>query len=66
MPGALMTWFVWLGLAVVITAFVALTGMSAKGTRPVGGTRLMSMGRLVLWVFVIVFAYLAFRAYSAG
>jgi hypothetical protein len=64
MPGALMTWFLWLGLAVIITAFVAITGMRAKGTRPVGRTRLMSMARLVLWVAVIVFAYLAFRAYS--
>lgn len=59
-----MTWFAWLGLAVVITAFAAVTGMTSKGTRPVARTRLMGMARLALAVFVVVFAYLAFRAYS--
>jgi hypothetical protein len=60
-----MTWFAWLGLAVLITAFAAVTGLGGKGTRPVARTRLMGMARLVLWVIVIVLGYLAFRAYSS-
>lgn len=61
-----MTWLTWLTLAVVITAFAAVTGFKAKGTRPVAHTRLMGMARVALYAIVIVFAYLAFRAYSAG
>jgi putative Mn2+ efflux pump MntP len=58
-----MTWFAWLGLAVVITALAAVTGLAPKGTRPVSRTRLMGMARLALAAFAVVFAYLAFRAY---
>lgn len=61
-----MSWLAWLGLAVIITAFAAVTGMTAKDTRPVAHTRLMGMARLALGVIAIVFAYLAFRAYSVG
>ena len=61
-----MSWLAWLGLAVVITAFAAVTGIKAKGTRPVAHTHLMGMARLALWEIVIVLAYLAFRAYSVG
>jgi hypothetical protein len=63
---AVMTWLAWLGLAAIITAFAAVTGIKAKGTRPVAHTRLMGMARLVLGVIAIVFAYLAFRAYTVG
>jgi lipoprotein-anchoring transpeptidase ErfK/SrfK len=58
-----MTWLGWLGLAVIIAAFAAVTGIKAKGTRPVAHTRLMGMARLALWALIIVVAYLAFRAY---
>jgi hypothetical protein len=61
-----MTWLAWLGLAVIITAFAAVTGIKAKGTRPAAHTSLMHMARLALWVILIVVAYLAFRAYSVG
>jgi hypothetical protein len=61
-----MTWLAWLGLAVIITAFAAVTGFKARGTRPVAHTRLMGMARLALWVIVIIVAYLAFRAYSGS
>jgi hypothetical protein len=57
-----MNWLVWLGLAVVIAAFAAVTGLKPKGTRPVAHTRMMGMGRLALLAIAIIFAYLAFRA----
>ena len=55
-------WVVWLGLAVVVTAIAAVTGMKAKGTRPVAHTRMMGMARVILILVVILFAYMAFRA----
>lgn len=57
-----MNWLVWLGLAVVIAAVAAVTGVKPKGTRPVAHTRMMGMGRIALVVIVIIFAYLAYRA----
>ena len=57
-----MNWIIWLSLAVVITAIAAVTGIKAKGTRPVAHTRLMGVGRIVLFVIVAIFAYLAYRA----
>lgn len=59
-----MEWLIWLGLAVVVTAVVAITGIKTKGTRPVGSTRLMAVGRFILLVVVAIFAYMAFRARS--
>lgn len=61
-----MTWMFWLGLAVVLGALAALTGLKAKGTRPVSNTRLMGVARFVLIVMVLLFLYLAYRGYSAG
>jgi hypothetical protein len=61
-----MSWFAWLGLAVLITAVAAITGIKPKGTRHVAHTRLMGAARLVLLAIVIIFAYLAFRARSGG
>ena len=57
-----MTWLAWLGLAVLITAVAAVTGIKPKGTRHVAGTRLMSVARVALLIFVAICAYLAFRA----
>jgi len=59
-------WLVWLGIAVVIAAVAAVTGIKPKGTRPVSHSRLMGMGRLALLLMVIIFAYLAYRARSGG
>ncbi len=56
-----MNWIIWLSLAVVITAVAAVTGMKAKGTRPVSHTRLMGVGRIALVVIVMIFVYLAYR-----
>ena len=57
-----MNWLVWLGLAVVVAVFAAVTGVKAKGTRPVAHTRMMGVGRIALLVIVIILAYLAYRA----
>jgi hypothetical protein len=65
-PGRIVNWLVWLGLAVLIAAAAAVTGIKPKGTRPVSHSRLMGMGRLALLLLVIIFAYLAFRARSGG
>ena len=51
----------WLGLAVLVAAVAALTGIKAKGARPVAGTRLMGVGRFVLLLLVLLFLYLGFR-----
>jgi len=66
MLSSVMNWFAWLGLAVLITAVAAITGIKPKGTRHVAHTRLMGVARLVLLAIVIIFAYLAFRARSGG
>jgi hypothetical protein len=61
-----MNWLVWLGLAVVVAAIAAVTGIKPKGTRPVAHSRMMGMGRLALLAIVIILAYVAFRARSGG
>jgi hypothetical protein len=57
-----MNWLVWLGLAVVVAALAAVTGIKPKGTRPVAHSRLMNAGRIVLLVILAVFVYLAYHA----
>jgi len=57
-------YLVWLGLAVVVVAFAAVTGIKPKGTRSVSHSRMMGMGRLALLAIVVIFLYLAFRARS--
>jgi F0F1-type ATP synthase membrane subunit a len=61
-----MTWFAWLGLAVLITAIAAITGIKPKGTRHVAHTSLMGVARLILLLVVIIIAYIVFRARSGG
>jgi hypothetical protein len=61
-----MNWLVWLGLAVVVVAVAAVTGIKPKGTRPVSHSRLMGVGRLALLAIVIILVYVAFRARSGG
>ena len=61
-----MNWVVWLGLAVLVSAVAAVTGLKAKGTRPVANNRLMAVGRFILLILVLVFAYFAWRARSGG
>jgi F0F1-type ATP synthase membrane subunit a len=61
-----MNWIFWLGLAVLVTAVAAITGIKAKGTRPVANSRLMGVGRFILLLLILVFAYFAFRARSGS
>ena len=56
-----MGWMLWVGLAVLVAGIAALTGIKAKGTRPVAGTRLMGVGRFVLLLLALIFLYMAFR-----
>jgi putative effector of murein hydrolase len=57
-----MSWFLWLVLALVIAVFAAVTGIKAKGTRPVARTQLMGVARWVLLLIVLIIAYQAYRA----
>ena len=57
-----MTWLAWLGLAVVLGVLAAVTGIKPKGARPVEGTRLMGVARLVLLIVMAILLYLAYRA----
>lgn len=61
-----MNWLVWLGIAVVIAGIAAVTGLKPKGTRPVAHTRMMGVGRVVLFIIVIIFAYMAWQAKMGG
>jgi heme/copper-type cytochrome/quinol oxidase subunit 4 len=58
------SWLAWLGLAVVLTAIAAVTGIKPKGTRHVAHSRMMGMGRVFLVILIVIFAYMAFRARS--
>ncbi|HYO47280.1 MAG TPA: hypothetical protein VEY33_11395 [Gemmatimonadota bacterium] len=57
-----MNWLFLLGLAVVIAAIAAVTGIKPNKTRPVAHSRMMGIGRFVLLVFAVLLAYAAFRA----
>lgn len=59
-----MNWLMWLGIAVVIAAIAAVTGIKPKGTRPVAHTSMMTVGRIALVIVALIFAYVAFRARS--
>jgi hypothetical protein len=59
-----MTWLAWLGLAVLVTAAAAVTGIKPRGTRHVARTHMMGVARFILVVIVAILAYLAFRARS--
>jgi hypothetical protein len=50
-----------LGLAVVVAAFAAITGIKPKETRPVAHTRMMGAARFVLLIVAVFLGYLAFR-----
>jgi hypothetical protein len=57
-----MNWLVWLGLAVIIAAFAAVTGIKPRGGRHVAHTRMVGVGRIALFIIVAVFVYLAYHA----
>ena len=59
-----MTWLGWLGLAVIITAIAAVTGIKPKGTQHLAHTRMIGMARFALLILAMILAYVAFRARS--
>jgi hypothetical protein len=61
-----MTWLSWLLLAMLIAVVAAVTGIKAKGTRHVAGTRLMGVARVVLLVIAAIIAYAAYRTRAGG
>jgi len=61
-----MTWLSWLGIAVVIAAVAAVTGIKPKGTRHVARTQMMGVARVVLLAILVVCAYLGFQAYRSS
>jgi hypothetical protein len=61
-----MNWLFWLGLAVIVAAIAAVTGIQAKGTRPVAHTSMMGMARLALLALVIIVAFVVYRASFGG
>jgi hypothetical protein len=58
-----MHWIVLLGIAVVLIAIAAVTGIKPAGGRPVARTHLMTAARVVL---VIVAAILVVAAIAGG
>ncbi len=61
-----MTWLEWLGLAVLITAVAAITGVKPKGTRHVARTRMMGAARFALAALALIVIYILYRARSGG
>ena len=55
-----MHWLVWLGLAVIVAAVAAVTGIKPRGTRPVASSRLMAVGRVFLVIIAVIFVVMAF------
>jgi len=60
------TWLFWLGLAVIMTAVVAVMSIQPKGTRSIGHTHMMTVARVALAAVVVILGYVAFRARSGG
>lgn len=59
-----MNWIVWLGIAVLLAAAAAVTGIKPKGTRHVAHSRMMGAGRVALFALIAIFAYMAWRAHA--
>ena len=57
-----MTWLTWLGLAVVVAVFAAVTGIKPKGTRHVAHTKLMGVARVVLVVMALILIWVAWSS----
>ncbi|HXD75656.1 MAG TPA: hypothetical protein VN628_18045 [Vicinamibacterales bacterium] len=56
-----MNWLVWLMVAACIAVFAALTGIKPTKTRPVAGTHLMSVARVVLILIVAILVWWAVK-----
>jgi hypothetical protein len=55
------TWLLWLMIAACIAAFAAVTGIKPRETRPVAGTHLMSVARVILILIVAILLWYAVR-----
>ena len=55
-----MTWLGFLAIAVVLVALFAFVGARPKGGRPVGGTQLMTVARVVVVVMALAIAWVVF------
>ena len=55
-----MTWLGFLAIVVVLVAVFAFVGARPQGGRPVGGTQLMTVGRVVLVVMALAIAWVVF------
>jgi hypothetical protein len=56
------TWLYWLLVAAIIAGVAAITGIKPRGTRPVEGTHLMGVARVVLVIALAVIAYFVLHA----
>jgi hypothetical protein len=54
------TWLGMLAIAVVVIALVSFVGARPKGGRPVAGTQLMMVARVVAVVTALAIAWVAF------
>ena len=57
-----MSWLVWLALAVIVAGVAAVTGLQPRGGRPVARTGLMTVARVVLFIVVVIFVYMAYSS----
>ena len=57
-----MTWLYWLMVAACIAVFAAVTGVKPDKTRPVAGTHLMSVARVVLILIVVILVWFAIKS----
>lgn len=57
-----MHWIVLLGIAVVLIAIAAVTGIKPKGGKPVARTHLMTAARIVLVVIAVILVVAAIAA----
>jgi hypothetical protein len=56
-----MTWLLWLMIAACVAAFAAITGIKPRDTRPVAGTHLMSVARVILIFIVAILLWFAVK-----
>ena len=61
-----MNWLAILGIAVVVAALAAVTGIKPKGSRPVARSRMMGMARIALVAIVIILLFMAWQARATG
>lgn len=61
-----MSWIALLGIAVVVVALAALTGIKPSGTKPVASTRLMSVARVVLFGIAVILLLVAAGNFFGG